>query len=100
MAQFGTINVTVTTAGTRVQVTTTDLPVARIFLRGHAANTGHIYFGDVTVSSTVGLQLKVGDMPFELSTPTIEGESDPVNLKNFYVDSSVNGDKLSILYFY
>jgi uncharacterized protein with beta-barrel porin domain len=101
MAQFATLNVTVTTAGTRVQVSTTDLWVKKIVVRGHAANTGHIYLGTSTVSSTVGLHLKVGDPPLVIGDLESRGGIDDVfNLKNMYIDSSVNGEKLSILYFY
>lgn len=99
MASFGEVNVTVTTAGTRVQVSSSDLWVKKIIVRGHAANTGHIYLGTVAVSSSVGLQLKVGDPPIVIGDLEIEGKDDLFNLKNMYVDSSVNGEKLSILYF-
>ena len=99
MATFATLNVTVTTAGTRVQVSTTDLFVKKIIVCGHAANTGHIYVGDVTVSSTVGLQLKLSHDPVVIGDLEISGKDDTFNLKNMYVDSSVNGEKVSILYF-
>ena len=99
MAVFGEINKTVTTAGTRVQVSTTDLFVKKIIVAGHAANTGHIYLGTVAVSSSVGLQLKVGAAPVPLEAPLVNGHADSFNLKNMYVDSSVNGEKVSILYF-
>ena len=98
MAQFATANVTVTTAGTRVQVSTTDLFVKKVVLAGHAANTGHIYVGGSTVSATVGLHLKVGAPPLVLDAPLIDGRTDSINLKNMYVDASVNGEKVSLLY--
>jgi hypothetical protein len=99
MATFGTLNVTVTTAGTRVQVSSTDLFVKKIVVAGHAANTGHIYLGTVTVSSSVGLQLKLSAAPTVIGDMEIAGKDDSFNLKDMYVDSSVNGEKLSILYF-
>ncbi len=99
MATFGTINTTVTTAGTRVQVSTVDLFVKKIVVAGHAANTGHIYLGTVTVSSTVGLHLKVGAPPVVIEAGQVSGRDDQFNLKNLYVDSSVSGEKVSILYF-
>lgn len=99
MATFATINKTVTTAGTRVQVSTTDLFVKKVVVRGEAGNTGHIYVGTVTVSSSVGLHLKVGDMPVELDPGLVNGHQDMINLKNMYVDASVSGEKVSFLYF-
>jgi len=99
MAAFHTLNVTVTTAGTRVQVSTTDLLVKKVIIAGHAANTGHIFLGTSNVSSTVGLQLKVGAPPLVLGDIEIGGRDDFFNLKDMWIDSSVNGEKLSILYF-
>lgn len=99
MAIFAEINKTVTTAGTRVQVSTTDLYVSKIIVAGHAANTGHIYLGTVAVSSAVGLQLKVGAAPIAIGDIEIAGKDDMFNLKNMYVDASVSGEKVSILYF-
>jgi len=99
MAQFATLNKTVTTAGTRVQVSATDLMVKKIIVAGHAANTGHIYLGDSNVSSTVGLQLKVGAPPLVIGDLEIAGRDDYFNLKNMWVDASVSGEKVSILYF-
>lgn len=99
MATFGHLNKTVTTAGTRVQVSTTDLFVKKIVVAGHAANTGHIYLGDSTVASTAGLHLKVGAPPIVIEAGQIGGKDDLFNLKDMYVDASVNGEKVSILYF-
>lgn len=99
MATFATINKTVTTAGTRVQVSTTDLWVKKVVIAGHAANTGNIFIGDSTVSSTVGLQMKAGAAPVVLGDLEINGRDDFFNLKNMYVDVSVSGEKVSFLYF-
>jgi hypothetical protein len=99
MATFATLNKTITTAGTRVQVSSTSLLVKKIIVAGHAANTGHIYLGDVGVSSSVGLQLKVGAAPVVIGDIEIAGKDDSFDLINMYVDASVNGEKVSILYF-
>lgn len=90
--------ITVTTAGTRVQVSTTATPCASIYFEGLHTNTGKIYVGDVTVSST--------NYMFELDAKTgatIEGErlrgtTDELILSDFYVDSSVNGEKVVVTY--
>lgn len=98
MATLGVLNITVATAATRVQVSTADLFVKELTVSGHAANTGHVYLGGVTVSSSVGLQIKVGTGPIRLTFGSIAGKSDLLNLKNVYVDVSVSGEKVSMLY--
>lgn len=99
MATFATINKTITTAGTRVAVSSTSLKVKKIIIAGHAANTGHIYVGDSTVSATVGLHLKVGAPPIVIGDVEVAGRDDYFDLADMYVDASVNGEKVSILYF-
>lgn len=78
---------TVTTAGSRVQLASNVLTIGAI-LEAPSTNTGLIYVGDVTVSSTVfGAELQ-------------PGQSTSVALDNtnrIYIDSSVNGDKMSAL---
>lgn len=73
---------TVTTAGTRVQLASNAV-VAGI-LEAPSTNTGLIYVGTVTVSSTVyGAELQ-------------PGQSTGIQIDNtnkLYIDSSVNGDK-------
>lgn len=96
---MATLNKTITTSGTRVQVSTTDLFVRKMIVAGHSANTGHIYLGDSGVSSTVGLHLKVGAPPTVIEAGQVGGRDDFFNLKDFWVDASVNGEKLSIMYF-
>lgn len=78
---------TVTTAGTRVQLASNVLTVGAI-LEAPSTNTGLIYVGGVTVSSTVfGAELQPG----QSTSVAID------NTSRIYIDSSVNGDKLSAL---
>jgi len=46
-----TIAATVTTATTRVQVSTSSIPVAWVRFHAKHSNTGDVYIGDNTVSS-------------------------------------------------
>ena len=55
-----TLNVTVTTAGTPVQVSTTRIPANWVNFMGAIANLGNTYFGDSNVSSTRGQALGSG----------------------------------------
>lgn len=78
---------TVTTAGTRVQLSSSSVPVSNwIQITAKPGNTGHIYVGSVAVSSTVYMyDLSPGD------TCKV-----PVNNMNIpYLDSSVNGEGVS-----
>lgn len=78
---------TVTTAGTRVQLASNTLTNGAI-LQAPSTNTGLIYVGVVTVSSTVyGAELQPGQ-----STSIAVSNTNAI-----YIDSSVNGDKCAAL---
>lgn len=76
---------TVTTAGTRVQLATNTC--VSITIKALASNTGTIYVGNSTVSSTNGYQLAAGDSI----------SADISNTNKFYIDSSVNGEGVTWL---
>lgn len=88
---FGTT--TVTTAGTRVQLSNTANPVKKIRFQGRAANTGRMFIGLVDVSATVnGWELPIpvaGKMYPPLELDFGDGS---VLLSLFYVDGTVNGE--------
>ena len=76
--------ITVTTAGTAVQGT--DVPGRYFILKAHDTNTGVIYVGNTAgdVASTNGFPLEPGeDLRLKLG-----------NLKEIWVDSTVNGEIL------
>jgi len=74
----------VTTAGTRVQLPT--LSCSKVTIIAKRANTGYIYVGMNTVSSTVyAVELSAKDsMDFGVN-----------NLNELWIDSSVNGEGIS-----
>lgn len=78
--------VTVTTAGTAVQGPDVDCP-GGVIVRALAANTGKMYVGNDgagDVASTTGFELDASEKVYI-----------PVsNLKDLWVDSSVNGEKV------
>lgn len=79
--------VTVTTAGTEVQVSATSVPIKGITIKSLAANTGTMYVGSSTVSSTNGYPLAAGQaISFDIS-----------NLNTIWIDASVSGEKVSYL---
>jgi hypothetical protein len=102
MAQIRSMVVNVATAGTAVRASATDLWVKKAIVRGAAANTGNIFLGNNgagDVEITNGLVLEPADPPVVLGDIEIGGKDDLINLKDLWVDSSVNNEKLTILYF-
>ena len=85
---------TVTTAGTRVQITTTPLlGVEAIYLSAPAANTGIVFIGDSSVAAGRGVEIAKGTT-FTILSP--KGEM--LALESLYVDAATSGDKLNITY--
>ena len=80
---------TVTTAGTRVQITANPDHITRITFKALTTNTGDIYVGGSSVSSTVGHTLAPGESVALDFSPNTEV------LSNFWVDAAVNGEKVS-----
>jgi hypothetical protein len=78
---------TVTTAGTRVALGT-GVVNSKLLIRAAASNTGLIYLGDSTVSSTTGYILEAGAAVF------IGMAGD---LSKIFIDSSVNSQKVSYI---
>jgi len=79
---------TVTTAGTAEQLTTTSTVCKWVTIMAKGANTGNIFVGGASVSSTSGISL----VPLQ----TIELEID--DLSKVYIDSSVNSEGVQYTY--
>lgn len=102
------ITKTVTAAGTRVQVTTdTSIKPSAVYFEALATNTGQIYIGDSSVSSTVYFARL--PIPSTTSAPswsisTVDGggraSGTELQLSNFWLDASVSGEKVQITYVY
>ena len=76
----------VPTAGTRVQISSSLSQVKAIEFHARSGNTGAIYVGDSTVSSTSGRELRPG----EVLALSFGDASIPFNV--FYLDSATNGN--------
>jgi len=101
VAQLRSGVVTVTTAGTAVRMSATDLFVKKLIVRPAAANTGNIYIGNNgagTVGISTGMHLEPADGPSVVGDVEIAGREDSINLKDVWVNSSVNGEQLTYLY--
>lgn len=76
----------VTTAGTRVQLASNAC--ISLTIKAKPTNTGYIYVGDSSVSSSTGFILSASD--------SISYDVDNTDL--IYIDSSVNGEGVSVTY--
>lgn len=88
---------TVTTAGTRVQITTSDIRSSSILIQADSANSGRIYVGDSTVASTLGVALTAGQS-LTIDADNIRGTTEEFKLSDIWLDSSANGDSAHIFY--
>jgi hypothetical protein len=80
----------VTTAGTEVALSATRTMCLRITIQAKPANTGYIYVGVGTVTSTnYGVRLGAGDS-FTIGMGETRGH--PNDLSTVVIDSSVNGE--------
>lgn len=88
-------NASVTTAGTSVPLSTTKVMANWILIQPKPANTGTIYLGGPgTVSSTVGVEMNVGDSDVAWPSAT----TNAYDLSTIWIDSSVNGEGVKFIY--
>ena len=91
MATFTAGTVTVSSAGTRVQVTSTPTPIRRVRFQAPPGNSGITYVGASTVSASVaGIEFPAAGG--NESVDFTEGR--PGDLSEFYCDAATNGDKI------
>jgi hypothetical protein len=98
-------SLTNTTAGTRTQVVSdTDIKPTSVYFEALASNTGFIYVGLSTVSSTVYIVRLSAGQGFSLQADGIGGRGRlggiGIQLSNLYIDSSVSGEKVLVTYQY
>ena len=91
MASFTAGTKTVSSAGTRVQVTTIPTPVRRIRFQAPPGNSGITYVGGSDVASSVaGIEFSAAG-----GSETVDfTEGRPGDLAEFYCDSASDGDKI------
>ena len=91
MATFTAGTITVSSAGTRVQVTSTPTPVRRVRFQAPPGNSGITYVGASTVSASVaGIEFAAAGG--NESVDFTEGR--PGDVSEFYCDAATNGDKI------
>jgi len=89
----------VTTAGTRVQLTSADIKTIAVLMQAKVANSGQIYIGDKAVSSTnAGIELGAGDS-MTLSASEMGWKGQLMALNEIWLDTSNSGDGVWVSYF-
>lgn len=83
---------TVASAGTRVQLSTTSVPVKKVIIQALQSNTGFIAVGGSTVVAATGSERGYILLPFNSITLTV------TNLNLIYLDSTVDGEGVSYTY--
>ena len=76
------------TAGTRVQISNTPRLVVSITFKARNGNTGSVYVGGSTVSSTNGVELR----PNEGKSYDFAALRLTVPISDFYLDTATNGN--------
>ena len=85
---------TVSSAGTPVPLSTTSVKCNWISIQPLAANTGAVYLGASTVTSTRGISLLVGD--FGIAYPMLAFAG--YDLSTIYIDGATNGNGVQFIY--
>jgi len=78
-------HVNVSTAGTRVQLTSTSTTIQRVTIKANEDNVGNIFVGNSNVDSSNGIVISAGE--------SVDIMID--NLNKVYIDSETDGDGIS-----
>ena len=99
MAQkmFTLAAVTITTAGSRQAISATPTPTTSVIIEADPTNTGYVYVGDDSVSSSNGSALLPGES-LSVDTDVTGHAAEEVYLSDIYVDTATNGNKVRIQY--
>ena len=89
--------VTISAAGTRVQITTVETGAVSVIIQGDADNTGSIFVGDSSVTAASGIEI-VANETVEISPPGVNGAREGLILSDLYVDADTSGNKARISY--
>lgn len=86
----------VTTAGTRVALSTTSQKAAWIIFKPKAANTNPVFIGGSTVSATSGYILTNGNN--SVTFPPV-ADLNGYDLSKIFIDATTNGEGVQFTYF-
>lgn len=94
---------TVTTAGTRVALSATELKVATAVVQALASNTGYITLGSSTVVASTfrGLTIEAassGSTPASISLVSSRDGANEIDLSQIFIDSELNGNGVAVFW--
>ncbi len=81
----------VTTAGTRVQMTTSEIPVISVTIQASTANTNGLWVGDDAVAVARGVRVAAGQS-YTMSSEAVGRGGEEFLLSDIYFDSDANGN--------
>ncbi len=89
--------VVTTTAGTPVAVSNSSLLVSSVIFYGDSTNTGNVYFGDQTVTTSNGIPI-AKNQGWPISFDNQYGNNNIIDLSTIYFDSDNTGNKVRVAY--
>ncbi len=98
-AKFKSIEKVVTTAGTRVALSSSKLMAHPVIIQACSTNGGLVYVGGVDVAAANGYALAASAQVI-LGDMANGGANELVNLADVYVDAAANGYCVRVLYAY
>jgi hypothetical protein len=91
--------VTVTTAGTPVPLSSTQIITPGCLIQAAKTNTGIVYIGGSDLGAlTRATELSPGEA-IEIVGPGISGSEEELNLAQIKIDAATSGDKVVVSYF-
>lgn len=89
--------VTIATAGTPVQLNPADWQATSLLIQADPLNTGSIYVGDTTVSSSTGIALSAGQT-LSITPDEIRAHSEGIVMNDIWFDTATGGNAARITY--
>jgi hypothetical protein len=97
LVQIGRIDIP--NAGTRVQLNAGSIGCPSIILTAAHGNTGNIYIGDSTVSSTAYAAVLSAGQSLTLTGITRGGSNEDMQINTLYADTATNGNDVHVSYY-
>jgi hypothetical protein len=94
----GQLRVTVTTAGTRVQITSSHIVTTNIIIQALSGNTGTVYVGNSSVSSSLCMVALAAGAAITLTPGAMGNDMGGLDLSEFYIDASQNSQSVNVGY--
>lgn len=86
-----------TTSGVATPVSNSSVLCSSVIFEADASNTGKVYFGDSTVTTSTGQSLSAGQK-FTVSFDNQYGNNNIFDLSNFYFATDTTSNVVRVLY--